>query len=71
MLSGVFSHIGPLYYFNKEANATAIEHTGTFFLESDLYIEENVRLDVIGSDYGGDVSRLLLVRTWQSYLVKS
>lgn len=54
---------GPLYHFNKKDNEIVDEYTGTFFLNSSMYIEDNTLLDITSPAYGGDASRLLLVRT--------
>lgn len=54
---------GPLYHFQRANNTISDSWTGDFFLNSSLYIEDNVLLEVLGEHYGGDVNRWLLVRT--------
>lgn len=63
---------GPLYYFHRDNNTIADGWTGDFFLNSSLYIEDNVKLSVVGEEYGGDVNRFLLVsyrRVYRALLV--
>lgn len=52
---------GPLYHFDRENNTIVSEWTGDFYLNASMYVEDNVRLDVIGIEYDGDVNRFLLV----------
>lgn len=49
-------NLGPIYHFNSNNNTIADYWTGDYFLNSSLYIQDNVRLDIFGPDYGGDVN---------------
>ena len=46
----------------QESNVKVDNYTGTFYLESNLYIHRNTTLDVSGRGYGGTSDELLLVR---------
>ncbi|CAM9492604.1 unnamed protein product, partial [Choristocarpus tenellus] len=59
---------GPLYYFDLETNSITDTWTGTWYLESSLYIEDDSLLEIKGPSIGGDVDRLLLRSDADGYI---
>lgn len=54
-------YVGPLFHFDRSNMTIADGWTGDFYLNSSLYVKDNVRLSVVSTEYGGDVNRLFLV----------
>ncbi|CAN0188440.1 unnamed protein product, partial [Discosporangium mesarthrocarpum] len=59
---------GPLYPFNSKNNTFASEPTGTWYLNSSLYIEDGSMLDISGPSVGGDCEELLLTSSPEKFI---
>ncbi|CAM9244630.1 unnamed protein product, partial [Choristocarpus tenellus] len=59
---------GPLYYFNLEKKTVSDTWTGTWFIDSDVFIEGDSLLELTGSDIGGDCDRLLMKSDDQGFI---
>ncbi|CAM9715159.1 unnamed protein product, partial [Discosporangium mesarthrocarpum] len=51
---------GPLYYWDMKTNTQTDIMTGTWYLDSELFIEDGSHLEITGPQAGGEVSRLLM-----------